>query len=128
MAAVVLDSERMVESVTAAEKIWEQTFNAIGEGILVHDAAGTILHCNARAAEMMETDTAHVIGRRLEEAFARMFGKRAADYYLRQLRDWKYSAEIEGMNAAAMTGYGRMCGWTLARAPARTGDRVAIAA
>jgi len=28
------------------------------------------------------------------------------------LRDWKYSAEIERMNAAAMTGYGRMCGWT----------------
>ncbi len=50
------------------------------------------------------------------------------DYYLRQLRDWKYSAEIEGMNAAAMTDYGRLCGWTLARAHARTGDRIAIAA
>ena len=55
-------------------------------------------------------------------------GRRSADYYFRQLRDWKYSAEIEGMNAAAMTGYGRMCGWTLARAHARTGDRIAIAA
>ena len=39
-------------------------------------------------------------------------GRRSAGFYLRQLRDWKYSAEIEGMNAAAMTGYGRMCGWT----------------
>jgi uncharacterized protein (DUF2252 family) len=55
-------------------------------------------------------------------------GRRFADYYFRQLRDWKYSAEIEGMNAATMTGYGRMCGWTLARAHARTGDRIAIAA
>jgi uncharacterized protein (DUF2252 family) len=56
-------------------------------------------------------------------------GRRAASfYYVRQLRDWKYSAEIEAMNAAAMTGYGRMCGWTLARAHARTGDRIAIAA
>ena len=55
-------------------------------------------------------------------------GRRSADYYFRQLRDWKYSAEIEGMNAAAMTGYGRLCGWTLARAHARTGDRIAIAA
>ena len=55
-------------------------------------------------------------------------GRRSADYYFRQLRDWKYSAEIEGMNAAAMTDYGRMCGWTLARAHARTGDRIAIAA
>ena len=46
--------------------------------------------------------------------------------YLRQLRDWKYSADIEDMNAATMTGYGRLCGWTLAHA--RTGDRIAIAA
>jgi hypothetical protein len=52
----------------------------------------------------------------------------AGYYYLRQLRDWKYSADTEGMNAAAMTGYGRLCGWTLARAHARTGDRIAIAA
>jgi uncharacterized protein (DUF2252 family) len=49
-------------------------------------------------------------------------------YYLRQLRDWKYSAKIERMNHAALTTYGRMCGWTLARAHARTGDRIAIAA
>ena len=49
-------------------------------------------------------------------------------YYIRQLRDWKYSADIEAMKTAAMTSYGRMCGWTLARAHARTGDRIAIAA
>ena len=49
-------------------------------------------------------------------------------YYIRQLRDWKYSAKVEGMNAAALTDYGRLCGWTLARAHARTGDRIAIAA
>jgi len=55
-------------------------------------------------------------------------GRRPADYYFRQLRDWKYSAEIDAMNAAAMTDYGRLCGWTLARAHARTGDRIAIAA
>ncbi|HLM87443.1 MAG TPA: DUF2252 family protein [Streptosporangiaceae bacterium] len=34
---------------------------------------------------------------------------------------------VRRTNAAAMTGYGRMCGWTLARAHARTGDRIAIA-
>jgi hypothetical protein len=55
-------------------------------------------------------------------------GRGSADYYFRQLRDWKYSAEIEGMNATAMTDYGRLCGWTLARGHARTGDRIAIAA
>src|SRR5437763_8560669 len=82
MAAVVLDSERLVESITAAERIWEQTFNAIGEGILVHDSGGVMLHCNARAAEMLETDQAAVIGLQFRDAFARMFGRRAADYYL----------------------------------------------
>jgi uncharacterized protein (DUF2252 family) len=50
------------------------------------------------------------------------------DYYLRQLRDWKYSAPIERMGPPEMTDYGELCGWTLARAHARTGDRFAIAA
>ena len=82
MAAVVLHSERLVDSITAAEKIWEQTFNAMGEGILVHDSRGAIIHCNTRAAEMIESDAADVIGLPFREAFARMFGQRAADYYL----------------------------------------------
>jgi uncharacterized protein (DUF2252 family) len=50
------------------------------------------------------------------------------DFYGRQLKDWKGSAEIDQMAAPDMIGYGRLCGWTLARAHARTGDRVAIAA
>jgi hypothetical protein len=49
------------------------------------------------------------------------------DFYIRQLRDWKGSAEIEGMNAKTMALYARMCAWTLARAHARSGDRIAIA-
>jgi hypothetical protein len=49
------------------------------------------------------------------------------DYYIRQLRDWKGSADISGMTPLGMDLWGRMCGWTLARAHARTGDRVAIA-
>ncbi|HLK00954.1 MAG TPA: DUF2252 family protein, partial [Streptosporangiaceae bacterium] len=50
-----------------------------------------------------------------------------ADYYLRQLRDWKYSAPIAQLDPNLMARYGSLCGWTLARAHARTGDRVAIA-
>ncbi|HYU86499.1 MAG TPA: DUF2252 domain-containing protein [Kribbellaceae bacterium] len=50
------------------------------------------------------------------------------DYYLRQLRDWKGSADVEVMDPDSMCGYGALCGWTLARAHARTGDRIAIAA
>jgi uncharacterized protein (DUF2252 family) len=49
------------------------------------------------------------------------------DYYVRQLRDWKGSAVVETMNPATMAIYGHLCGWTLARAHARSGDRIAIA-
>ena len=52
---------------------------------------------------------------------------RARDFYVRQLRDWKFSLDIPAMRPAGMRGYGEMCGWTLARAPARSGDRIAIA-
>lgn len=50
------------------------------------------------------------------------------DFYLRQLRDGKGSAVIEAFDHEAMGFYGRLCGNTLARAHARSGDRVAIAA
>jgi uncharacterized protein (DUF2252 family) len=49
------------------------------------------------------------------------------DFYGRQLKDWKGSAEIEQMVPDGMAVYGRLCGWTLARAHARSGDRIAIA-
>jgi uncharacterized protein (DUF2252 family) len=51
----------------------------------------------------------------------------ARDFYGRQLKDWKGSAEIDQMLPQAMAIYGRLCGWTLARAHARSGDSVAIA-
>ncbi len=51
----------------------------------------------------------------------------ARDFYGRQLKDWKGSAEIELMVPSGMAAYGRVCGWTLARAHARSGDRIAIA-
>ena len=50
------------------------------------------------------------------------------DYYVRQMWDWKTSADLETMDHLAMEVYARMCGWTLARAHARSGDRFAIAA
>jgi len=50
------------------------------------------------------------------------------DFYVRQLKDWKFSAPIEQMVPEGMTVYAGLCGWTLARAHARTGDRVALAA
>jgi uncharacterized protein (DUF2252 family) len=79
-----------------------------------------------------------VAGQRLMQASSDIFlgwvhveegidGKRR-DFYARQLKDWKGSAEIEQMVPKGLIAYGRLCGWTLARAHARSGDRIAIAA
>ena len=79
-----------------------------------------------------------VVGQRLMQATSDIFlgwvhvpegeGGLPRDFYGRQLKDWKGSAEIEQMIPKAMAEYGKLCGWTLARAHARSGDRVAIAA
>jgi uncharacterized protein (DUF2252 family) len=53
-------------------------------------------------------------------------GKRR-DFYVRQLWDGKGSTDVEAMAPEAMEVYARICGWTLARAHARSGDAVAIA-
>ena len=50
------------------------------------------------------------------------------DFYIRQLWDAKGSTDVELMDASGMEAYARVCGWTLARAHARSGDRIAIAA
>ena len=51
---------------------------------------------------------------------------RTHDYYMRQLWDWKASANIEAMTPELLSFYGQICGWTLARAHAKSGDRIAI--
>ena len=50
------------------------------------------------------------------------------DYYVRQLWDWKVGVDVEQMSPDRLSVYGALCAWTLARAHARSGDRVAIAA
>jgi uncharacterized protein (DUF2252 family) len=60
-------------------------------------------------------------------ARAKAISGQAEDYYVRQLRDWKSSPVIEEMQPRSMAIYARLCGWTLARAHARAGDRIAIA-
>jgi uncharacterized protein (DUF2252 family) len=49
------------------------------------------------------------------------------DFYVRQLRDWKASLELETILPNGLAYYGSACGWTLARAHARSGDRIALA-
>jgi uncharacterized protein (DUF2252 family) len=50
------------------------------------------------------------------------------DFYIRQLKDWKGSVDPDRMIPDTTIAYARVCGWTLARAHARSGDRIAIAA
>jgi len=76
-----------------------------------------------------------VAGQRLMQAAGDVFlgwhrvrGTRPRDYYVRQLRDWKFSLTVEDMDPPAMRTYAELCGQTLARAHARSGDRIAIAA
>jgi uncharacterized protein (DUF2252 family) len=51
---------------------------------------------------------------------------RPHDYYVRQLWDWKFSANVDTMGPQLLASYAEMCGWTLARGHARSGDAVAI--
>ena len=60
----------------------------------------------------------HVIG----------FDGKPYDFYVRQLWDGKGSFDVEAMDESAWPAYAEMCAWVLARAHARTGDRIAIAA
>jgi uncharacterized protein (DUF2252 family) len=78
-----------------------------------------------------------VIGQRYTQASSDIFlgwirieegiDERPHDYYVRQLRDWKLSLEIDRMSPDWLRRYASLCGWTLARAHARTGDRFAMA-
>jgi hypothetical protein len=56
------------------------------------------------------------------------FDGQSRDFYLRQLWDWKTSADISKMRPSDTGAYARLCAWTLARAHARSGDAIAIAA
>jgi uncharacterized protein (DUF2252 family) len=77
-----------------------------------------------------------VAGQRLMQATSDIFlgwervtgidGQRR-DFYVRQLRDWKGIAVTESMSPKRMAIFARLCGATLARAHARSGDRIAIA-
>ena len=79
-----------------------------------------------------------VAGQRLMQASSDIFlgwqraeagiADKQRDFYVRQLRDWKFSIDIEDLAPRDMRIYGQACGWTLARAHARSGDRIAIAA
>jgi uncharacterized protein (DUF2252 family) len=102
------------------------------------EAQASVLEDVLGASEFSNHGQRVVVGQRLMQATSDIFlgwlhvdsglDGQSRDFYARQLKDWKGSAEIEQMVPKAMATYGKLCGWTLARAHARSGDRIAIAA
>jgi uncharacterized protein (DUF2252 family) len=100
------------------------------------EAEASVIERFTQKSELENHGERVVVGQRLMQAASDIFlgWERFAwqsvtrDYYIRQLRDWKGSADLAGMTPQGMFLWGQMCGWTLARAHARTGDRLAIAA
>jgi len=102
----------------------------------VKEAGPSVLEPFTQASEFSNQGERVVSGQRLMQAAGDIFlgwerfalhdGER--DYYVRQLRDWKGSADVGRMTPKGMELWARMAGWTLARAHARSGDRHAIAA
>ena len=104
----------------------------------VKEAEASVLSRFVGASKYTNMGQRVVAGQRLMQASSDIFlgWQRAEagldgeqrDFYVRQLRDWKYSIAIEALIPHGMRIYGELCGWTLARAHARSGDRIAIAA
>ena len=104
----------------------------------VKEAVPSVLQEFTGPAQYASQGQRVVAGQRLMQASSDIFlgwqtddagpAGRPRDFYVRQLRDGKQSAEIESLDPSALRRYGQLCGWTLARAHARSGDRIAIAA
>ncbi|MFC5266081.1 DUF2252 domain-containing protein [Kribbella qitaiheensis] len=100
----------------------------------VKEATRSVLEGPLRKSAFRQPGERVVQGQRLMQASSDIFlgwskGVQADRYfYWRQLRDMKGSALVELMVPAELAFYGRTCGWTLARAHARSGDPVSIAA
>jgi uncharacterized protein (DUF2252 family) len=101
------------------------------------EAEASVLEAYAGASLCSNHGRRVVEGQRLMQAAGDIFlgwcratglDGRERDFYVRQLWDWKRSAEVERLGPRGLEVYARVCGWTLARAHARSGDRFAIAA
>ncbi len=98
----------------------------------VKEAGPSVLERYLGASAYAHPGERVVQGQRLVQSASDAFlgwadGPLGKHYYWRQLRDWKGSAEIEGMDEKLLLLYGKVCAWTLAKAHARSGDRIALA-
>jgi uncharacterized protein (DUF2252 family) len=104
----------------------------------VKEAEASVLSRFVGASKYKNQGQRVVAGQRLMQASSDIFlgwqhmaaglDNKPRDFYVRQLRDWKFSVQIETLIPEGMRAYAGLCGWTLARAHARSGDRIAIAA
>jgi uncharacterized protein (DUF2252 family) len=103
----------------------------------VKEAEGSVLEPFAGASRYRHHGRRVVEGQRLMQATSDIFlgwlsmdgiDRKRRDFYVRQLWDGKGSVVVEGMTPQALRIYAGLCGWTLSRAHARSGDRIAIAA
>jgi uncharacterized protein (DUF2252 family) len=104
----------------------------------VKEAEASVLSRFVGASKYANQGQRVVVGQRLMQAASDIFlgwqrnpaglDGQPRDFYVRQLRDWKFSMEIGLLRPEGLQMYGSLCGWTLARAHARSGDRIAIAA
>jgi uncharacterized protein (DUF2252 family) len=103
----------------------------------VKEAEASVLSRFVGASKYANQGQRVVAGQRLMQASSDIFlgwqsteaglDGQPRDFYVRQLRDWKFSVEIATLRPEGLQMYGGLCGWTLARAHARSGDRIAIA-
>jgi uncharacterized protein (DUF2252 family) len=98
----------------------------------VKEATTSVLEADLPKSEYTNPGERVVQGQRVMQAASDIFlgwtkGAQERFLYWRQLRDMKGSADIESMGRASLDVYAGLCGWTLARAHARSGDPVAIA-
>ena len=103
----------------------------------VKEAEASVLSRFVGASKYPNQGQRVVAGQRLMQASSDIFlgwqrieaglDGQSRDFYVRQLRDWKFSVEIALLRPEGLQMYGALCGWTLARAHARSGDRIAIA-
>ena len=100
----------------------------------VKEATASVLEAYLRKSRYRQHGERVVQGQRMMQAASDIYlgWTKGLDvrrhFYWRQLRDMKGSALVEAMTPLGLTFYARICGWTLARAHARSGDPVAIAA
>jgi hypothetical protein len=97
----------------------------------VKEAGRSVLEPYLRRSRYKHQGERVVTGQRLTQSSSDIFlgwshGPAGGDFYWRQLRDWKGSADVGGMDLAHLQAYGELCAWTLAKGHARSGDPVAI--